>query len=165
MKIILIQDVQGLGKKFEIKKVKPGYARNFLIPQKLAILATRKNLKWQQKQIKILQEKLEKEKKEKELMMEKLTKEKLEISLKTGLNGKLFEKVDKKKILEILKEKGITIKEKEIIIEKPIEKIGNYKIKIRFKEGKDFEIPLNVKAKEKEKKEKKKKSENNKNKK
>lgn len=144
MKIILLKDIPKLGKKLEIKRVKTGYARNYLIPQKLAILATRNNMKWREKEVKKIQKEIEKKQKLLEKSLEKIKKSKIEIKTKTGLKNELFEKISKNKILEVLKEKGIELKEDDILLEKPIKKIGDYKIKIKLPNQKTTEIELVV---------------------
>ena len=125
MKIILLKDVPNLGKELDIKDVKPGYARNFLIPQNLVVPATKRNLQWQEREL--AKKKLREEQKTKELqeMIKKLKNLKLQISVKTGSKGELFEKITSIKIVNLLKKEGFEISKENIIFKEPIEKIGS----------------------------------------
>ncbi len=146
MQVILLKDVSSLGKRLEIKNVKPGYARNFLIPQGLAIIATKQNLSWQKRE---LAKKELKEKEKNQIIKETLEKLKnfeIEIPVKTGPKKELFEKIDSSKIAKALKKQGFEIKKENISLEKPIEKVGKYTIPISF--GENFETKIKLVVKE-----------------
>ncbi|MGB4253629.1 MAG: 50S ribosomal protein L9 [Minisyncoccales bacterium] len=147
MKIILLKDVPNLGKELDIKDVKPGYARNFLIPQNLVVPATKRNLQWQEREL--AKKKLREEQKTKELqeMIKKLKNLKLQISVKTGSKGELFEKITSIKIVNLLKKEGFEISKENIILKEPIEKIGEYVIPISL--GKDFKTKIKLVVKKK----------------
>lgn len=147
MKIILLKDVPNLGKELDIKDVKPGYARNFLIPQNLVVPATKRNLQWQEREL--AKKKLREEQKTKELqeMIKKLKNLKLQISVKTGSKGELFEKITSVKIVNLLKKEGFEISKENIILKEPIEKIGEYVIPISL--GKDFKTKIKLVVKKK----------------
>lgn len=147
MKIILLKDVPNLGKELDIKDVKPGYARNFLIPQNLVVPATKRNLQWQEREL--AKKKLKEEQKTKELqeMIKKLKNLKLQISIKTGSKGELFEKITSIKIVNLLKKEGFEISKENIILKEPIEKIGEYVIPISL--GKDFKTKIKLVVKKK----------------
>lgn len=148
MKIILVKDVIKLGKKLDLKRVKPGYARNFLIPQRLALPATKKNLKWREKQLKN-QEKEKKENIEKiRIIADKLKKFTLEIPVKTGLKGEIFQKIDEAKVAKILQKEDFDIKKENIKIRKTITKTGNYFAGINFGDGIAEELKIKVKKEE-----------------
>jgi len=142
MKIILLKDVPNLGKELDIKDVKPGYARNFLIPQNLVVPATKRNLQWQEREL--AKKKLREEQKTKELqeMIKKLKNLKLQISVKTGSKGELFEKITSIKIVNLLKKEGFEISKENIILKEPIEKIGEYVIPISL--GKDLKTKIKL---------------------
>jgi len=142
MKIILLKDVPNLGKELDIKDVKPGYARNFLIPQNLVLPATKRNLQWQEREL--AKKKLKEEQKTKELqeMIKKLKNLKLQISVKTGSKGELFEKITSIKIVNLLKKEGFEISKENIILKEPIEKIGEYVIPISL--GKDLKTKIKL---------------------
>ncbi|HOA47544.1 MAG TPA: 50S ribosomal protein L9 [Candidatus Pacearchaeota archaeon] len=147
MKIILLKDVPNLGKELDIKDVKPGYARNFLIPQNLVVPATKRNLQWQEREL--AKKKLREEQKTKELqeMIKKLKNLKLQISVKTGSKGELFEKITSIKIVNLLKKEGFEMSKENIIFKEPIEKIGEYVIPISL--GKDFKTKIKLVVKKK----------------
>lgn len=121
MKVIMLEDVKSIGKKGELVDVKPGHARNMLIPQKKAIEATSENLKaWEEEQ-KRLKEEDEKNTQEALKLKELLEKSSLTIKAKGGASGKLFGAVTNKEIAEELeKSKNIKIDKKNIILKNPI---------------------------------------------
>jgi len=132
MRIILLQDVQCLGKKFEIKEVAKGYARNFLLPKNLARLATPQAIAQVEKQRKIrIQKEKEEIKKAKEIA-NKLKDLVLKIKTKTTKEGKLFGSVSAQDIADALKNKGVEISLDKIKIKEPIKKIGKYSVFINL---------------------------------
>lgn len=136
MKVVLLQDVKGLGKKDSIVEVNDGYARNYLIPRKLAVPLT----EGLEKHIKEKKE-AEQKKKEKEVLAakelaDKLGKSQIVIKVKAGESGKLFGSITNKEIAdEIKKQLGIDIDKKKIELEDPIKQIGSYEVSIRLYQG------------------------------
>ena len=144
MRVILLQDIDKLGEKYEVKEVSDGYARNFLMPKGLAKLATDGNLK-------LTKIKKEKElKKEKEQLREaqnlaaKIDGREVIISLKTGDKGQLFDSVTGQMISKKLSEMGFEVKKSQIGISKPIKEVGEYPVKIHFEHGLEAEIKVIV---------------------
>ncbi len=148
MKVILLKDIDKLGEKFEVKEVKDGYARNFLLPKGLAKQATESALKWLEMQKEIIAKKAEGELKEVEKMVAKIDGLEVLIPVKVGDNGQLFEKINAQKISKKLKEEGLEIKKDQIILEKPIEKIGEYSAKVKFEHNLEAEIKIIVNEEE-----------------
>jgi len=144
MKIILLQDVASLGKKYEVKEVKNGYARNFLIPQGLVKPATRENLKWLENQKKVEEIKAEDELKKAQDLASNIDGLEVVISVKVGEDGQLFESINNQKIGEKLKELGFDIKKNQIILEKPIKELGEFPVKITLEHNLEAEINLIV---------------------
>lgn len=144
MKIILLKDVEKLGKRLDLKNAKPGYARNFLIPRKLAIPATKVNFKWQAREIEVIKKEKEKILEKKKKLEEKLKDFILKIKVKTGIKGELFEKINKEKIVKSLKEKDFDMVEDNIQLKEPIEKIGEYPLKINLEDGIETKIKIIV---------------------
>ncbi|NTU66666.1 MAG: 50S ribosomal protein L9 [Candidatus Moranbacteria bacterium] len=131
MKIILLQNVKGFGNKGDVKEVSEGYARNFLLPKKLAAIATKEAVvqaetkkKREAEEQKLHDDLIRKE-------ADKLKGEKVEIGSK-GKDGKLFGSVGAKDIIAKLKEKGFEIKEKDLMLKSPIRKAGEYSVEVVF---------------------------------
>lgn len=146
MEIILTQDVKNLGYKNDIVNVKPGYARNFLIPQGMAILATesaRKVLAENMRQQAYKQEKIKKEAQELAAVLEGLS---LRIPAKAAQTGKIYGSVNNVQIANAIKEaKGIEIDRKHILVDDDtIKEVGNYKAKIRLHKDVTVEISFEV---------------------
>ena len=133
MKVILQQDVRGQGKKGQMIEVAEGYARNFLLPRKLAVLATAdamNTMKLQEKAKKVEEARL---KAEAEAIAEKLKSAQVKISAKAGANGKLFGSITSKEIAEnLLKQCGIELAKQKIVMDEPIKSFGAYQLKAKL---------------------------------
>ena len=132
MKIILRQDFEKLGKAGDIVDVKPGYARNYLIPQQIAYPATPSYLKILEEEKKQKQQKLQKAKKQAEHLAEKLETVSITIPVTVGEENKLFGSVTTQNIADALKEQGFEIDRKKIILEEPIKELGIYSVPIKL---------------------------------
>lgn len=126
MEIILKTDIKGLGFKNDLVSVKPGYGRNYLIPQGFAVLATGSNKKILAENIKQAAHKAEKIKTEAENIAAKLSETTLEIKAKIGESGKIFGKVTTLQISDALATKGFEIDRKKIAISVPVEGAGEF---------------------------------------
>jgi len=144
MKVILLQDIEKIGKKYEIKEVKNGYARNFLIPKGLAKPLTKEILRWLETQKEIEKEKAEEELKGIQEMASKIDGLEVVIPVKIGNEGQLFEKINSQKISEKIKELGFKVKKNQIDLEKPFEELGEFSIKIKFDHNLESEIKIIV---------------------
>ncbi len=140
MKIILLQDVENLGKKYEVKNVKAGYARNFLIPKGLVKPATKEVLKWLETQKEIETKLAEEELKKVQNFVSEVDGLEITISVKVGEEGQLFESITPQKIAEKLKTDGFEIKKNQILLADPIKELGEFPIKITFAHGLEAEI-------------------------
>lgn len=150
MQVILKKDVQNLGEAGEIVTVKDGYARNFLLPQSLAELATEGALKNREQNIARIQAKQEKLHQEALAIAEKIEKfGKLELAAKAGESGKLFGTITTKKLTEELAEKtGIEVDRKNVSLNAPINKIGEYTMLIKLTSKVKTELTVVVSASE-----------------
>lgn len=144
MRIILLQDIENLGKKYEIKEVKAGYARNFLIPKGLAKQATKNVLKWLEKQKEIEGEKAEEKLKKVQKIASAIDGQEVIIPVKIGEQNQLFESITSQKISEKLKELGFEIKKNQIELITPIKELGEFPIKIKFEYNLESEIKVIV---------------------
>ena len=126
MEIILKTDINGLGYKNDLVSVKPGYGRNYLIPQGFAVLATGSNKKILAENIKQAAHKAEKIKTEAENIAAKISETTLEVKAKIGETGKIFGKVTTLQISDALATKGFEIDRKKIAITVPVEGAGEF---------------------------------------
>ncbi len=142
MRVILLQDVENIGKKYEIKEVKNGYARNFLIPKSLAKPATKEVLKWLEVQKEIEEKKAEDELKEIQELASKIDGVEIIIPVKLGEKEQFFEKITSQKISEKLKEMGFKIAKTQIDLQEPIKELGEFPIKIKLPHNLESEITV-----------------------
>lgn len=145
MEIILIKDVDNLGGINEVVKVKNGYARNFLFPKKLAIEASKSNLKQLEERLKQLKKKEEIMLAEISSVIAKLIESPLKIYAKSGTSGKIFGSVTTLQISRAISEqRGFQIDRKKITITDEVKEIGSYKADIDFGNNQttsvDFEV-------------------------
>lgn len=133
MKIILLEDVKSLGKKGEIVNVSDGYARNMILPKKLGLEATSKNLNdlklQNQHAEKVAQENLESAKN----FAEELKDKKVEVKMKAGEGGRTFGSISTKEIAEAAKKQlGLELDKKKMILKDPIKSLGTYEVQIKL---------------------------------
>jgi len=139
MKVILMQNVEDVGKKYEVKEVKDGYARNFLIVKKLAKPATK-----QASQKENIEKEVEEELKKFQELASNLDDLEVQITLKVGDEGQLFESVNAQKIVEKLKEMGFDVKKSQIDLQEAIKQTGEFKVKINLEHNLEAEINLSI---------------------
>jgi large subunit ribosomal protein L9 len=133
MKVILLKDVKGTGKKGEVKEVAEGYARNFLIPRKMAVAATQGNMNALKDQKQREQRRKEEERKEAEALAEKLNKMKVSFSMKLGKDGRTFGSITSKQISEILKKQHqMNVDKRKIQLDQPIRSLGVTKVPVKL---------------------------------
>lgn len=145
MKVILTQDIKGVGKKDEIINANDGYARNFLFPKKLAVEANAKNMSLLQGRKDSANFKKEQEKDKANEIKNKLSKITLVIKVKAGDNGKIFGSITSKEIAsEIKSQYNIEIDKKKISMKDPIKELGTISIEIKLYEGIIATLKVNV---------------------
>ena len=132
MKVILLEDIEGRGKAGDIIEVKNGYARNYLIPRKLAIPATGKNLAQLEHQRRLIQAKEAKRKKTAQALKEQIEKLSITIPCKVGESDKLFGSVTAKDIAQALKKEGIEVDKRWIKLDEPLKNLGVYNVPIHL---------------------------------
>ena len=147
MKVILLQDVKGKGKKGQMIEVSDGYARNFMLPKKLAIEATADAINTMRMNDKATQERIAREKAEAMALAQKLREMTLVVTAKGGGAGRLFGSVTNQEIADALKSKtGVTIDKRKIVIADPIKNVGTYTVTCKL--GYEITAPLTVKIEE-----------------
>ncbi len=138
MKVLLLQDVKKLGKKYDVKEVSDGYARNFLIARKLAVPADEAAMKL----------KSETDRRENELigkyqqLAERLKSEVLEFRVRAGGKGEVFGSITSEQIKKVLREKGFG--EPEVVLNHPLRSIGEHRVEVSFGKGIKGEARVNL---------------------
>ena len=144
MKVILLQDVKGKGKKGQMMEISDGYARNYLLPRKLAVEATADAVNTKKMNDKAAAEKAAKERAEAVEISKKLRELTLTVAAKGGGAGKLFGSVTNQEIADALKANaGIALDKRKIVISDPIKNVGTYTVQCKL--GYEIVAPLTVK--------------------
>ena len=147
MKVILLQDVKGKGKKGQMLEVSDGYARNFMLPKKMAIEATPDAINTMRMNDKATQERIAREKAAALEISKKLREMTLTVTAKGGGNGRLFGAVTNQEIAAALKAaSGIELDKRKIVIADPIKNVGTYTVTCKL--GYEINAPLTVKIEE-----------------
>jgi large subunit ribosomal protein L9 len=146
MEIILKEDVPNVGHTGDIVKVKPGFARNYLFPRGLAIVADRKSVRELEHQKRMLAEKRERERQSSQTAAEKLNQLRLVMTARAGEEGKLFGSVTNLDIERALSEAGYTVDRRRIRLSEPIKSLGEHKVIIRLAAGVDAPVTVAVEA-------------------
>ena len=147
MNIILKTDIAGLGYKNDVLSVKPGYGRNYLIPQGFAVLATDSNKKIMAENLKQVAHKAEKLKTEAETIAQQIGENPIIISMKVGESGRIFGRVTSIQISDALALKGITVDRKKITVE-DIKFVGDFKAIVDLHKEVKHEVKVSVVAEE-----------------
>lgn len=150
MRVILLKEVENLGKKYEVKEVKDGYARNFLIPKNLVKPATKENIRWLENQKTIEEKKAEEELKKIQETVTRIDGLELTIPVKVTEEGKVFGSVNVLKIVDKLQEAGFNIKKTQVELGSSIKELGEWPVKISFPHGLEAEITVMVVEKKEE---------------
>ena len=132
MKVILTQDMDSLGLAGEIVEVARGYARNYLVPKKIALEATEDNIKRTETQRKNIDLKRIKIKEDAQKVKERLAEVMISIAQKVGEEDKLYGSVTSMNIAEELEKQGITIDRRKIVLDKPIKSLGEFSVPIKL---------------------------------
>jgi len=145
MKVMLLENIEGVGKKGEMKEVKDGFGRNFLIPRRLAMTATQGNIKGLQERAKKLIDQKERVLKTAEVTKQKLEGALLTIKHRAGQDGKLFGSVTSKELVEAIKhELGLELDRKSIRLDEPIKMTGAYAVDIHLEKGVSAQLKVEV---------------------
>ena len=144
MKVIILQDIEKIGKRYEVKEVKDGYARNFLIPKGLVKPATKTLIEWAEAQKEIEKNRTEEELKVVQTMASQIDGLEVVIPVKTGKEGQLFESINSQKISEEIKKlnSAFEVSKSQIDLPKPIKELGEFPVKIKFEHNLEAEIKV-----------------------
>jgi large subunit ribosomal protein L9 len=132
MQVILLEDVTSLGKAGDQVRVSGGFGRNYLIPKKKAVLATEKSLKALEHQKRLVQQRMGKAKKDVERIVQQIETLSCTFAKPVGESGKLFGSVTSMEIESYLKENGIEVDRKKILLEEPIKNVGMFNVPIKL---------------------------------
>jgi len=146
--VILSEDVHALGDAGEVVSVKPGFARNFLIPQGKALPATAERVHEVEHQQRVISEKRAKELTDLESVKARLDSTQLEITAQAGDEGKLFGSVTAQNLAELLAEKGLDVDRRKIVLQEPIKTTGEHTVAIRLRRDVVAEFKVTVEAAE-----------------
>src|SRR5262245_37538176 len=148
VKVILREDIPRLDDAGEVVNVRPGFARNFLLPQGKAILATEASVKALEHHQRVIADKTAREKKALEGEKSRIEAIALEVSVQVGEEGKLFGSVTAAQIAELLGEKGVTVDRRKIELAEPIREAGDHRVPVRLHRDVLAQVRLTVKAAE-----------------
>ena len=132
VKLILRESVPSLGEAGDLVTVRPGFARNFLLPQKKAILATEGNVRELEHKQRVVAAKVAKERKEHEGLRDRIQAVALTVRARAGEEGKLFGSVTSAQIAELLAAAGVTVDRRKIQLDEPIKELGEHIVEIRL---------------------------------
>ena len=150
MKVILLKDVPNLGKKFEVKVVADGHAQNRLIPEGLVKPATKEALEWVEMQKELIGKVAEESLQKFQGMASQLDDMEVQLLLKVGEEGQLFEAVNAQKIADRLKEMGYDVKKSQVKLEEPLKELGEFSVKLSFEHNLEAEIRVIIAEQEAE---------------
>lgn len=142
--LLLIQDVDDLGRSGDIVSVKPGYARNFLIPQKKAVIADKFTLRMQARLQEERAKQAEVDKKEAEQLAHKIEGKVLKIEVKVDPDGHMYGSVSAVDIARLFEKEGIKLEKRNVLLAHPIKQLGVYPIVLKLKESVPAQITLKV---------------------
>ncbi len=148
MEVILREDVPNLGGVGDVVKVKPGFARNFLLPRGLAVVADRRNIRVLEHQKRLVADKRERDRRQAEGTAQKLNNLRLTIKARAGEEGKLFGSVTNIDIERALADRGFSVERRRIRLEEPIKLVGEHLVPIHLTTGIDVQVTVVVESEE-----------------
>jgi large subunit ribosomal protein L9 len=144
VEVILHRDIEGLGHRYDIVRVRPGYAWNYLIPQGYAELATEGAKRHLQAHLRQIAHKLAQEKAAAEQLAGQLSRLRLQLAMVAGKEGKLFGAVTPQQVVSLLAEQGYTIERRQVHFPVPIRSLGEYEVQIRLHREVVVTLPIEV---------------------
>jgi large subunit ribosomal protein L9 len=144
MKVILRRDVKGLGHEGDLKEVRDGYARNFLLPSGAATLADTGALKNWERHRDEREDRAQQIRSEAQVVADRLSETKLEVAVKAGEKNRLFGSVTNREIAELLAKEGIEIDRHQIVIREPIKTVGEHRVSVNLHHGIEAQVVITV---------------------
>jgi large subunit ribosomal protein L9 len=144
MKVILKRDVKGLGHEGDIKEVKDGYARNFLLPQRAAVIADKAALASWERHRGQREERERQIRAEAEATAEQLNQLRLEVAVKAGEKNRLFGSVTNREITQLINQEGIEVDRHQVHLSEPIKTVGEHRVSVHLMPGIDAQVVVNV---------------------
>tara|TARA_Y100000768_G_scaffold305389_1_gene239296 strand:- start:195 stop:638 length:444 start_codon:yes stop_codon:yes gene_type:complete len=144
MEVILLKEHESLGEIGDIVNVKPGYARNFLFPNGIAVRSSKRNIALADEQKKTLQKRLDRESKANQELMAQLAKVEVSIEVEVGEEDKMFGSVTNLDIHKALAEKDVKIDRQSILLDQPIKALGVHNVPVKLSSGEKQEIKVYV---------------------
>jgi len=144
MEVILLKEHESLGEIGDIVNVKPGYARNFLFPNGIAVRSSKRNIALADEQKKTLQKRLDRESKANQELMAQLAKVEVSIEVEVGEDDKMFGSVTNLDIHKALAEKDVKIDRQSILLDQPIKALGVHNVPVKLSSGEKQEIKVYV---------------------
>lgn len=144
VKVILLKDVPGLGSRGQVKEVKEGYARNYLLPRRFAAEATAGSVRAVEGEQKAADSRVQRERTEVEHLTAQLSQIVVEIRAKAGEGGRLFGAVTAQQVADALAARGFRVSKRQVELDEPIKTAGFYKVQVRVSQGMVARIDLNV---------------------
>ena len=142
MRVILLEDIENVGKKYELKEVADGYARNFLFPKGLAKVATDEAIEWADNLLAAEDQKAAQELETAGDIATNLDGMEIELKVKVGDKDQLFEKIDAAKIAHKLKELSFDVKKAQVDLKDPIEVLGEFQVKIKLEHNLEATVKI-----------------------
>ena len=144
MKIILILDYEGLGKAGDLIDVKPGFARNKLLPKGFALRASKKNIAFIEEKKRVIETNMKREDASQQDLIDRLSKVEITIEAQVGEEEKMFGSVTASDIQKSLEEKGIVVDRSTILLDSPIKSLGIFHVKIRLSKNNECDVKIYV---------------------
>ena len=142
VEVILRDDVPNLGKIGEVVRVKPGYARNYLLPRGLAVEASSKNLRVLEHHKRVIGAKADRDRKTAEAQAKQVEGLELHVQARSGEEGRLFGSVTNLDVERLLAAKGVTVDRRRILLDEPIKQLGTYAVVVQI--GRDVRVTVQV---------------------
>jgi large subunit ribosomal protein L9 len=140
MKVVLLQDIENIGKKFEVKEVANGHAKNLLIPKKLAQPATKKAVEWAEMQRDIQNKREEDDLKSIQELASRLDDLEVTIPVKVGDEGQLYESITSQNISDQIQAMGFDVQKRQVHIQEPLKELGEFPVKIVLDHNLEAEV-------------------------